>query len=121
MKEKIRTISLVVIAVCAVVVTFVAVNLMNNLNTKVNSLYTQADDALTTLNKVATDIDQADLPGMADQIKSLTDDAIDGVGTTMDKIDSIDMDALNDSIERLDEATSAFEATVNGLNSIFGR
>ena len=58
---------------------------------------------------------------MATQINSLTETATDGVATTMEKIDSINIDQLNDSIERLDEATAAFQGTVEVLNALFGR
>ena len=58
---------------------------------------------------------------MATQINTLTENATDGVSTTMQKIDSINIDQLNDSIERLDAATAAFQSTVEVLNAIFGR
>ena len=58
---------------------------------------------------------------MATQINSLTETATDGVATTMEKIDSINIDQLNDSIARLDEATAAFQGTVEVLNALFGR
>ncbi len=120
-KEGIQTVGVTVMAVCAVIVTVVAVAVFINVNSKINAFYKKADTAITSLNEIATDIQEADLPGMATQINTLTENATDGVSTTMEKIDSINIDQLNDSIERLDEATAAFQSTVEVLNAIFGR
>jgi len=120
-KEGIQTVGVTVMAVCAVIVTVVAVAVFINVNNKINAFYKKADTAITSLNEIATDIQEADLPGMATQINTLTENATDGVSTTMEKIDSINIDQLNDSIERLDAATAAFQSTVEVLNAIFGR
>ena len=120
-KEGIQTVGVTVMAVCAVIVTVVAVAVFINVNNKINAFYKKADTAITSLNEIATDIQEADLPGMATQINTLTENATDGVSTTMEKIDSINIDQLNDSIARLDEATAAFQSTVEVLNAIFGR
>ena len=120
-KEGIQTVGVTVMAVCAVIVTVVAVAVFINVNNKINAFYKKADTAITSLNEIATDIQEADLPGMATQINTLTENATDGVSTTMEKIDSINIDQLNDSIERLDAATAAFQSTVDALNAIFGR
>ncbi|MBP5180965.1 MAG: hypothetical protein J6127_06740 [Clostridiales bacterium] len=119
-KEGIQSIALVVMAVCAVIITISVVTLIANVTQKLNAIYTKADTAITTLNEVANGIHEADLPGMAEQIKSLTENATSGISTTMEKIDSIDIESLNDSIERLDSATEAFSNTVQGMGSIFG-
>ena len=76
---------------------------------------------LSIRSEIATDIQEADLPGMATQINTLTENATEGVSTTMNKIDSINIEELNDSISRLDAATAAFQGTVEALNAIFGR
>lgn len=120
-KEGIQTVGVTIMAVCAVIITVVAVSVFVNINNKINAFYKKADTAITSLNEIATDIQEADLPGMATQINSLTETATDGVATTMEKIDSINIDQLNDSIARLDEATSAFQGTVEVLNALFGR
>lgn len=120
-KEGIQTVGVTIMAVCAVIITVVAVTVFVNVNNKINAFYKKADTAITSLNEIATDIQEADLPGMATQINTLTENATDGVSTTMEKIDSINIDQLNDSIERLDEATAAFQSTVDALNAIFGR
>jgi len=120
-KEGIQTVGVTIMAVCAVIITVVAVAVFINVNNKINAFYKKADTAITSLNEIATDIQEADLPGMATQINTLTENATDGVSTTMEKIDSINIDQLNDSIERLDEATAAFQSTVDALNAIFGR
>ena len=120
-KEGIQTVGVTIMAVCAVIITVVAVTVFVNINNKINAFYKKADTAITSLNEIATDIQEADLPGMATQINSLTETATDGVATTMEKIDSINIDQLNDSIERLDAATAAFQSTVEVLNAIFGR
>lgn len=119
-KEGIQTVGVTVMAVCAVIVTVVAVAVFINVNNKINAFYKKADTAITSLNEIATDIQEADLPGMATQINTLTENATDGVSTTMEKIDSINIEQLNDSIARLDEATAAFQSTVEVLNAIFG-
>ena len=119
-KEGIQSIALVVMDVCAVIITISVVTLIANVTQKLNAIYTKADTAITTLNEVANGIHEADLPGMAEQIKSLTENATSGISTTMEKIDSIDIESLNDSIERLDSATEAFSNTVQGMGSIFG-
>ena len=120
-KEGIQTVGITIMAVCAVIITVVAVTVFVNINNKINAFYKKADTAITSLNEIATDIQEADLPGMATQINSLTETATDGVATTMEKIDSINIDQLNDSIARLDEATAAFQGTVEVLNALFGR
>ena len=120
-KEGIQTVGVTIMAVCAVIITVVAVTVFINVNNKINAFYKKADTAITSLNEIATDIQEADLPGMATQINTLTENATDGVSTTMEKIDSINIDQLNDSIARLDAATAAFQSTVDALNAIFGR
>ena len=120
-KEGIQTVGVTIMAVCAVIITIVAVSVFININNKINAFYKKADTAITSLNEIASDIQEADLPGMATQINTLTENATEGVSTTMEKIDSINIDQLNDSIERLDAATAAFQGTVEALNAIFGR
>ncbi len=119
-KDNVRTIAAVIMAASAAVIALAVVLLINNINNKINAIYVKADSAITTLNEVANDIHSADLVGMADQLKALTENAADGVSTTMEKIDSIDIEHLNDTIERLDETTQAFQATVEALNNPFG-
>ena len=120
-KEGFQTVGIMVMAVCAVIITVVAVTVFVNINNKINAFYKKADTAITSLNEIATDIQEADLPGMATQINTLTENATEGVSTTMNKIDSINIEELNDSISRLDAATAAFQGTVEALNAIFGR
>lgn len=119
-KEGIQTVCIMIMAVCIVIVTVVALIVFINVNTKINAFYKKADTAITSMNEIATDIQEADLPGMADQINNLTESATDGVATAMDKINSINIDQLNDSIDRLDTATQAFQATAQTISSIFG-
>ena len=118
-KASVQSVSMVIIAVCAVVITVSVIGLINNVTKKLNAIYTKADTAITTLNEVATGIKDADLPGMAEQIRTLTENATDGISNTMEKIDAIDIDSLNNSIERLDQATATFQTTVDSLGSIF--
>lgn len=118
-KASVQSVSMVIIAVCAVVITVSVIGLINNVTKKLNAIYTKADTAITTLNEVATGIKDADLPGMAEQIRTLTENATDGISNTMEKIDAIDIDSLNNSIERLDQATVAFQTTVDSLGSLF--
>lgn len=118
-KDNIRNAALIVMAICAIIVTVYVVLLIKNINNKINAIYVKADAAVTTLNEVANDVSEADLPGMAQQLKSLTEDATDAVATAMDKIDSIDIESLNDTIHQLDDTTEAFANTVNAIGSIF--
>ncbi len=119
-KMGIQSFAMVIFAVCAVIITVAVLLTLNNMTRKINSIYTKADAAITTLNQVATDINEADLGSMAGEVRALTQNAADGVETTMQKIDSIDIESLNNSIERLDTATQAFEATATAIHSIFG-
>ena len=103
-KMGIQSFAMVIVAVCAVIITVAVLLTLNNM----------------TRNQVATDINEADLGSMAGEVRALTQNAADGVETTMQKIDSIDIESLNNSIERLDTATQAFEATATAIHSIFG-
>ena len=119
-KDNIRNIALVVMAVCAVIITVYVVALIYNINNKINAIYVKADTAVTALNQVASDVQEADLPGMADQLKVLTEDATNAVGSAMDKIDALDIESLNSTIHQLDETTEAFSSTVSAIRTIFG-
>ena len=120
-KEGVQTVGITIMTICMVIITVVAVTVFINVNNKINAFYKKADTAITSLNEIATDIQEADLPGMATKIDDLTETATDGLATTMEKIDSIDIEQLNESISRLDEATQAFQGTVEVVNAIFGR
>ncbi len=119
-KDNIRNIALVVMAVCAVIITVYVVALIYNINNKINAIYVKADTAVTALNQVASDVQEADLVGMADQLKVLTEDATNAVGSAMDKIDALDIESLNSTIHQLDETTEAFSSTVSAIRSVFG-
>ena len=120
-KEGVQTVGITIMTICMVIITVVAVTVFININSKINAFYMKADTAITSLNEIATDIQEADLPGMATKINDLTETATDGLATTMEKIDSIDIEQLNESISRLDEATQAFQGTVEVVNALFGR
>ena len=120
-KEGVQTVGITIMTICMVIITVVAVTVFIIVNSKINAFYKKADTAITSLNEIATDIQEADLPGMATKIDDLTETATDGLATTMEKIDSIDIEQLNESISRLDEATQAFQGTVEVVNAIFGR
>ena len=110
-KEGIQTVGITIMTICMVIITVVAVSVFVNINRKINAFYTKADTAITSLNEIATDIQEADLPGMATKIDELTENAADGVATTMEKIDSINIEELNEAILR---------ATAEGFAGIFG-
>ena len=88
-KDNIRNIALVVMAVCAVIITVYVVALIYNINNKINAIYVKADTAVTALNQVASDVQEADLAGMADQLKVLTEDATNAVGRAMDNSSTV--------------------------------
>ena len=119
-KEGIQTVGVTIMTICMVIITVVAVSVFVNINRKINAFYTKADTAITSLNEIATDIQEADLPGMATKIDELTENAADGVATTMEKIDSINIDELNEAISSLDAAVEALRATAEGFAGIFG-
>lgn len=119
-KEGIQTVGITIMTVCMVIITVVAVSVFVNINRKINAFYTKADTAITSLNEIATDIQEADLPGMATKIDELTENAADGVATTMEKIDSINIDELNEAISSLDAAVEALRATAEVFAGIFG-
>ena len=119
-KEGIQTVGITIMTICMVIITVVAVSVFVNINRKINAFYTKADTAITSLNEIATDIQEADLPGMATKIDELTENAADGVATTMEKIDSINIDELNEAISSLDAAVEALRATAEGFAGIFG-
>ena len=119
-KEGIQTVGITIMTICMVIITVVAVSVFVNINRKINAFYTKADTAITSLNEIATDIQDADLPGMATKIDELTENATDGVATTMEKIDSINIDELNEAISSLDAAVEALRATAEGFAGIFG-
>lgn len=119
-KEGIQTAAMVLIAVCIVIITFTVISVMNNVNNKINAIYAKADTAITTIDSIATEIQEADLKGMAEQIRDLTTNATEGVNSAMEKIDSINIDELNESISQLDAATEALRVTLEGISSIFG-
>ncbi len=119
-KEGIQTVGITIMTICMVIITVVAVSVFVNINRKINAFYTKADTAITSLNEIATDIQEADLPGMATKIDELTENAADGVATTMEKIDSINIDELNEAISSLDATVEALRATAEGFAGIFG-
>ena len=119
-KEGIQTVGITIMTICMVIITVVAVSVFVNINRKINAFYTKADTAITSLNEIATDIQEADLPGMATKIDERTENAADGVATTMEKIDSINIDELNEAISSLDATVEALRATAEGFAGIFG-
>ena len=72
-KEGIQTVGITIMTICMVIITVVAVSVFVNINRKINAFYTKADTAITSLNEIATDIQEADLPGMATKIDELTE------------------------------------------------
>lgn len=119
MKEKLslQTIFSFVSMVCMIVIMCTVLVLYNNMTSNLKKLQDDAQAAITTIQTVANGIDEANLPGIAENVNTLTQNATEDLADTMDKIDSIDIDALNSSIDRLDRATESFENAVNGFRS----
>ena len=74
-KEGVQTVGITIMTICMVIITVVAVTVFINVNNKINAFYKKADTAITSLNEIATDIQEADLPGMATKIDDLTETA----------------------------------------------
>lgn len=119
MKEKIslQTIFSFVSMVCMIVIMCTVLVLYKNMTNNLNKLQNDAQAAITTIQTVANDIEEANLPGIAENINTLTENATEDLADTMEKVNSIDIDALNSSIDRLDRATESFENAVNGFRN----
>lgn len=128
MKEKLtfQNICSLVSMICMIIITITVLVLYKNVTGKLNKLQEDEQRVMTNIetvandiNEVAADLQEADLPGIAENINNLTSDATGDLALTMEKIDSINIDALNNSINRLDAATGSFESAVSSFMSIF--
>lgn len=88
---------------------------------RLNSILNSAESTFTQLNMIATDINEADLPGMFGEINTLVQDgqaaastAATGLEDALNKIESLDIETLNKTIRD-------FAAVVEPLSKLFGR
>ena len=94
----------VIAAICCILLLLAGVKVLPQLQEAV----LQAETVLTNLETVTTDLAQADLIGMVENVDALVTNVDGLVGTsqegveqTMAKINAIDFDALNDAIKDL--------------------
>ena len=96
----------VIAAICCILLLLAGVKVLPQLQEAV----LQAETVLTNLETVTTDLAQADLIGMVENVDALVTN-VDGLGgtsqegveQTMAKINAIDFDALNDAIKDLSD------------------
>ena len=93
-------------AICCILLLLAGVKVLPQLQEAV----LQAETVLTNLETVTTDLAQADLIGMVENVDALVTNVDGLVGTsqegveqTMAKINAIDFDALNDAIKDLSD------------------
>ena len=96
----------VIAAICCILLLLAGVKILPQLQEAV----LQAETVLTNLETVTTDLAQADLIGMVENVDALVTNVDGLVGTsqegveqTMAKINAIDFDALNDAIKDLSD------------------
>ena len=88
---------------------------------RLNGILNSAESTFTQLDMIATDINEADLPGMFDEINTLVQDgqaaastAATGVEDALARIEKLDIETLNKTIQD-------FAAVVEPLSRLFGR
>ena len=93
-------------AICCILLLLAGVNVLPQLQ----EAALQAETVLTNLESVTTELAQADLIGMVENVDALVTNVDGLVGTsqegveqTMAKINAIDFDALNDAIKDLSD------------------
>lgn len=96
----------VIAAICCILLLFAGVKILPQLQ----EAALQAETVLTNLETVTTELAQADLIGMVENVDALVTNVDGLVGTsqegveqTMAKINAIDFDALNDAIQDLSD------------------
>ncbi len=89
--------------------------------TQLNRILYEAETTFSKLSAISTDIDEADVPGMIEQINALVEDgqtaaaaATGSMQTAAAKMEALDIDTLNQSIQD-------FAAVVEPLSKLFGR
>lgn len=89
--------------------------------TQLNSILYEAETTFSKLSAISADIEEADVPGMIEQINVLVQDgqtaaaaATGSMQTAAAKMDALDIDTLNHSIQD-------FAAVVEPLSKLFGR
>ena len=96
----------VIAAICCILLLFAGVKILPQLQ----EAALQAETVLTNLETVTTELAQADLIGMVENVDALVTNVDGLVGTSqegveqaMAKINAIDFDALNDAIQDLSD------------------
>ncbi len=89
--------------------------------TQLNRILYEAETTFSKLSTISAQIDEANVPGMIEQINVLVQDgqaaaaaATDSMQTAADKMEALDIDTLNRSIQD-------FAAVVEPLSRLFGR
>ncbi|MEL7602988.1 MAG: hypothetical protein AAGU77_07505 [Bacillota bacterium] len=88
---------------------------------QLNRILYEAETTFSKLSTISAQIDEANVPGMIEQINVLVQDgqaaaaaATDSMQTAADKMEALDIDTLNRSIQD-------FAAVVEPLSRLFGR
>lgn len=88
---------------------------------QLSSILYEAETTFSKLSAISSEIDEADVPGMIEQINVLVQDgqtaaaaATDSMQTAAAKMEALDIDTLNQSIQD-------FAAVVEPLSKLFGR
>ena len=68
---------------------------------RVDKVYKSAMVSLENLEKLTTELDEADVPGTVRHIDKLTVQATEDLSRSMEKLDSVDLETLNGAIKNL--------------------
>ncbi len=124
----IRTVSMV--AILIVVLAFVG-SIAPALATTLN----EAAQASATLNSIATQLEEADLPALVSNVDALIEQSDTAIANAMSSIDEFNIDAMNAAVEELagatemittldvgtlNEAIKDFSATAGAFAALFG-
>ena len=81
---------------------------------KATDILVQAEQVLGNLANVTKELEQADLPGLIDNLNNLVEESGEGIQEAMETLGNVDIDTLNQAIGDL-------QAIVEPLARLFGR
>lgn len=99
-----------VVAVGAVVLVPKAAILLN----EAQEILEDTSEAVGELNRIAADLEEADLPGLIRNTQGLISQSSEGVSQSLQKIETLDIDTMNQAIADL-------ASIVEPLAKLFGR
>ena len=92
---------MLILLVSAIAIVPKTVRILNNADDAIKNAETimqDAQKAISVVNEVAGEIDDADLPGLVEDTKTLINSGNKGIETAMGKVEDIKIDELNDAI-----------------------